>query len=122
MSFQDEEVTSAGRRARLRTVQPVEPATDDLHVLYGRLMAACARNEQTAARIERKVDELLPFARDVMQMRRDWDADREQLVHGASQKAAAHSSNRMAALLGALFTLYEVSAPYLHDLWRMFHK
>jgi hypothetical protein len=98
------------------------PDAADLHELVGQLMAAASKNAQSAARIERKVDELMPFARDVLQMRRDWDQDRDKLVHGASTKAAEHSSNRMAALLGTLFTLYELSSPYLREVWRMFHK
>jgi hypothetical protein len=113
----DDEITKSGNaRKRLRSVDGVDPDTDDLRVLYGRLMAACARNEQTAVRLERKVDELMPFASDVLQMRRDWDADRDALVHGASKRAANHSSNRMAALMGALFTLYELTSPYVRDL------
>ena len=44
-------------------------------------------------------------------------------MHTASSKAATHTSNRLAALLGALAILYTEAAPVLHALWRqIFHR
>lgn len=91
----------------------------DVHEYLGQVMTQTARTA-------RKVDELdttvRGIATELRGMRDDLDHDRKSLVHGAATKASAHASNRMAGLLGALFVLYTESAPYLHELWRMFHK
>jgi len=87
----------------------------DLHETVGRLMAGMAR-------LERKVDALRPLATEVHQLRQDIEEDRGALVTGASKTAAKHSSNRLAILMGALFSLYEVSAPALHEIWRQIHQ
>lgn len=60
--------------------------------------------------------------RELTQLRKDIELDRGALVAGASSQAAKHSSNRTAALMGTLFTLYEISSPYLHELWRLVHQ
>lgn len=113
MVFSDEEPTRS--RMLPRAVPSAPPTDGDLAELVGQLLTATAR-------LQSDVNELKPILSEVRQLRKEIDDDRHALVHGASSSAARHSSNRMAALMGALFTLYEVSAPYLHDLWRMVHK
>lgn len=111
--YPDEETTRAGLRPPLRVVS-APPQADELETL-GQLMAAVAR-------LETGVAELKTLPSEVRMLRDEIRQDRDALVHGASHQAATHSSNRMAALMGALFTLYEVAAPYLHDLWRLIRK
>ena len=114
MSYPDEETTRGDLRRPLRAVS-LPPAADELHTL-GLVMAATAR-------IETRLRDLETLPSEVRLLREEIAKDRKELVHGASKHAANHSSNRMAALMGALFTLYEVSAPYLRDLWHMLvHK
>ncbi len=113
MSYHDEELTRGPLRPPLRAVsQP--PESDELHTL-GLLMAATAR-------IETRLRDLETLPREVHQLRNEIRDDRAALVHGASKHAANHSSNRLAALMTALFTLYEISSPYLRELWAMVRK
>lgn len=111
------ERTAPGARASkvLRTASSQPPEAGDVHELLGQMMAGLAR-------LERKVDELLPLRREVHQLRRDVELDRKALVNGASSKAAKHSSNRMAVLVGALFAAYEAASPVLHEIWKGLHK
>jgi hypothetical protein len=106
----DEEPTRGNLRPPLRAVS-VPPPFDEAETL-GQLMAATAR-------IETRLRDLETLPREVRALRDEIRLDRDALVHGASKHAATHSSNRMAALLGALFTVYEIAAPYLSH-W--FHK
>ncbi len=112
---EDEEHTRDDLRRPLRAVS-LAPEADELELL-GRVMATTARLEAAVARLEVRVSSLAMLPSEVRSLRDEILEDREALVHGASKHAANHSSNRMAALMGALFTLYEVSSPYLRDLF-----
>ena len=48
--------------------------------------------------------------------------ERKKEIKDATVKAATHGSNRLALLLGALVTLYEIAAPVLHDLAKWVHQ
>jgi hypothetical protein len=123
--WNDEETTRNGLARPLHAVPPAPesaPPDADLHQLVGRLMAACSKLETNCARLERKVDELTTLPGEVAGLRADIEKDRKVIIHDASAKTAAHTSNRMAALLGALFTVYEIASPYFHGIWGMFHK
>ncbi len=115
MSFHDEEITRGGLRplAPLRAVS--EPPQSDELVMLGQLM-------RSVAKLQTDVDTLKTLPSEVRSLRDEIRLDRDALVHGASKHAANHSSNRMAALMGALFTLYEISSPYLHELVKWVHK
>ena len=52
-------------------------------------------------------------------MRRDIELDRTALVRGASRRAAARSSNRMAALIGMLYLLAEHVWPFVNAFWKV---
>jgi hypothetical protein len=121
VSFHDEEITrGGGLRAPLRAVsQP--PESDDL-VNLGQVMTAVVGLQVRTARMDQRLRTLATLPSEVHALRQEIQDDRHALVTGASKHAAAHSSNRMAALMGALFTLYEIAGPYLHDLWRMVRK
>ena len=104
----DEENTATTGRALPRrgpipnVARPVPGSsalTQDVHELLGLLMASVAR-------LETKHAELAPLAGEVAQLRRDIELDRGDLVHDASKSAAKHSSNRLAILMGALFSMY----------------
>jgi outer membrane murein-binding lipoprotein Lpp len=116
-----DETTSSGRLRALKLAERPEPV-DDLHVAVGQLMASVAKLTTTVSRLDARVAELVPLSAEVTQLRRDVEIDRGDLVHGASTTAARHSSNRLAILMGTLFSLYEVSAPYLREVWRAIHQ
>lgn len=82
----------------------------------GRLMAGQARADR---KIEALTLDVQTLTREVHQTGKTVQADRGALAH----ETAKHSSNRMAALMGALFTLYEITSPYLREIWRqVFHR
>jgi hypothetical protein len=110
VSYHDEEPTRAPLRPPLRAVS-APPQADELHTL-GLVMAATAR-------IETRLRDLETLPSEVRALRAEIRDDRDALVHGASKHAANHSSNRLAALMTALFTLYELSSPYLRELWAL---
>lgn len=136
--FREDEVTKtglprAGTPARVLRVAPVvpsdPPAADQLPELVGQLMAVCASLQTTCtalqascSALDTKIAALATLPSEVSALRRDVDEDRKDLVHDSSKSAATHTSNRMAALLGALFTVYEIASPYFHGIWSMFHK
>lgn len=95
------------------------PLPDDVHEAQGVLMAAIARHGRHLDNMKR---ELGMIRTEVTGMRKDLELDRGELVAGASHSAAKRASNRVGVLMGGLFGLYEVTAPYLHELWRLVHK
>ena len=114
---QREEDTSSGL-----PLSSMPPLPDDVHEALGVLMGAVARHGRHLDGIKR---DLGTMKTEVIGMRKDIELDRGALVqdasHQAATKAAKHSSNRMAALMGTLFTLYEMTSPYIHELWRWLH-
>ncbi len=111
--FDDEEPTNAAHRPGVvRRLHSAPKLQDDEVETLGLVMGGLA---------SLKTD-VQTLGSEVAALRRDIELDRRALVHGASTKAAAHTSNRMAALMGALFTVYEIAAPYWPGIRGMFHK
>ncbi len=94
----------------------IPPLAEDRDEALGQMMGVLARQGRHLQLVKR---ELGLLRTEVTGLRKDIGEDRDELVNGASKQAAKHSSNRMAALMGALFTLYELSSPYLHELVRL---
>lgn len=111
-SWNGDEDTGNETPSASRIVRSVPPSDDDLYTNLGKVMAR-------AARTDRKVTTL---ASDFAELRRELAEDRGELVKGASRSAAKHSSNRLAVIMAALFSLYEVTAPYVHDIWKAMHQ
>jgi hypothetical protein len=109
----DEELTRSGfpRATPLRVVSD-PPPDDSPEYRHGQMMGAIGR-------LQTAVDELRTLPSEVRALRAEIRDDRSALVNGASKHASTHTSNRMAALLGALFTLYEIAGPALREVWRM---
>jgi len=95
------------------------PLPSDVHEALGVLMAATARNGRHIASLKRDMGVVRT---EVTGLRKDLAEDRSELVKDTSHAAAKKSSNRAAVLFGTLFTVYEVTSPYLHELWRLVHK
>ena len=116
-AFADEETTRAGVPKLVPRAVP--PLSSDVHEAIGQLMA------ETVAQ-GRRVDVLVVtvdgFENMLLTTLAKLERDREGIVHTASTKAATHTSNRLAALLGALAILYTEAAPILHELWRSLHR
>lgn len=108
----EENTSAASPSSKLRTVPPID---GDLHELIGQVMAS-------QARLERKIADFATLPSEVAALRRDIELDRGDLVHGASTSAASKSSNRLALLMGALFSLYEVSSPVVAQIWKALHQ
>lgn len=117
MSFA-EEPTRPGLR-QLRAVSDPPAFDGDTHELVGKLLAETI---QLRAGHNQLVTQLQLNTAEISQLRRDLELDRKELVHSSARGAATHTSNRMAALLGALFVVYEQAAPYLAQLWHWVHK
>jgi hypothetical protein len=118
MAFDED--TRGGLRPRPITRLPTDPRlSDDTHEAIGQVMSEVMKVGRvvTAMRVD-----LDTQARELNGLRRDLEDDRTELVKGSSRKAATHTSNRMAMLLGTLFVLYEQAAPVLHELWKGLHK
>lgn len=81
------------------------PADDDSTL--GMLMRQTVNNTQSVQALRLDFDVL---AREVRQSNRA----QPDIV----SSSAARASNRLAVLMGSLFTLYEISAPYLREFWR----
>lgn len=113
---EDEPVTRPGTpSSHLRAAQTISstpPPSGDVLVVVGQLMAAVAR-------LDRKVNDLLPLVHEVYTLRQDLEENRHHLVHDSSKLAARKSSNRMALIVGGLFAAYESAAPVIHELWRV---
>ncbi len=106
----EEEATKGGTPARV--VRMVPQLSSDLHEAMGQVMAETVRQGRRVDAFEEKIDDVLA----------ELKRRQPELVHSVSKTSAAHTSNRMAALLGALFVLYTEAAPYLHELWKMVHR
>jgi len=94
------------------------PLASDVHEALGQLMAGTARNGRHIATLKRDYGVLRT---EIVGMRKDLEQDRGVLVDASSKAAAKRTSNRTAALMGTLFTVYELLSPYLHELWRLAH-
>jgi hypothetical protein len=94
------------------------PLSDDVHEALGQIMGTCARHGRHLQAVK---TQLGTMQTELVGMRKDIELDRGALVEGASHTAAKRSSNRMAALMGCFFTLYEIASPYLHEMAKWLH-
>lgn len=97
---------------KLRAVESVPPKS--LEELVGELMAATAKNTATVRSLAVEVGTL---SRELGAHTREAQ-DRSSKLSEVTKKAATQGSNRLAMLLTALVTVYEISAPALHELAR----
>ena len=119
--YDDERPTSGGS-SRLRSVQSVvtapppagssEPKSNE--ELIGEMMAAVAANTSSVTNLAEQVN---LFGRELGAHIRAADTRTDEV-----KAAAKHGSNRLALLFGALVTLYELTAPYLHDIAKVLHQ
>lgn len=103
----------------LRAVGPVSeapPAT--LEELVGQMMAATAQNTRVIEALSVQVGTLTARLGEHMQEA----TQHKDEIKAVTTKAAAHGSNRLALLLGALVTIYEIAAPALHELAKWVHQ
>lgn len=98
---------------RLPVSEPV--LSDDTHEAVGQVMSEVMKIGRAVSTMR---TDLETQARELNGIRRDLEEDRAELVKGSSHKAATHTSNRMAMLLGTLFVLYEEASPVLRELVR----
>lgn len=116
-SFPDERPTRP-TSAKLRAVAEVSAAPKTTDELLGELMAATVQHSAVIEALSVQVGSL----------EGKWAAHAETVeaqkkeIKEATVKAATHGSNRLALLLGALVTLYEIAAPVLHDLAKWVHQ
>lgn len=96
-----------------RAAESVPPDDDST---LGMLMRQTVQN--TAAIQAMKAD-MTTLVREWRVHQKGIDEDRPVLA----SDSAKHASNRIAVLMGSLFTLYEVTAPYLREVFRqVFHR
>lgn len=86
-----------------------EPEDDDSTV--GMLMRQTVNNTNAIKSLQL---ELRVLTREIHQGTLAAAEDRSSIAAGS----AKHASNRLAMLLGGLFSLYEISSPYLREIWR----
>lgn len=110
-AFAEAEETTRGGVPRV-VPRTVPALSEDAHEALGQIMRETVRQG-------RQLDAFGTTLTDALaEMRKE----RPALAHTVGQRAATHTSNRMAALLGALFVLYSEAAPVLHELWRSLHR
>ncbi len=102
---------------------PVHSQHPDHDRSMGQLMAAVAAMQSTVTTIKASVSDL---ASGVEKIRDDVNVDRGDLVKSSSTKAAARSSNRMAAAVSGLFVAWEVIGPFarqlISEIYKMTHQ
>lgn len=107
--FEEERPTGRFHSSSRMPVSAPPPPPPDDDTTLGLLMTAVTRLERTVGSLSVDVGTL---TREVTQLGKDAKEERPKLV----KHAAANTSNRMALLLGALFTLWEAAAPILHAI------
>lgn len=93
------------RESLKQQVAAARPVDDD--TALGMLMRQTVRNTNAVGQLRVDFDVL---AREVRQSQR---AQPESI-----QTSAKHASNRMAVLMGSLFTIYEVTSPWVREFFR----
>lgn len=93
--------------------------SNDLHEALGQVMVETVK---LGRRVDGLAQQIETQARELNGARRDIELDRRALVRGASRSAATRAGNRVAALMGTLFIVYEQAAPFLRALWRGLHR
>lgn len=103
----------------LRVVSPSSEAPPaSLEELVGQLMAATAQNTRVIEALNVQIGTLTGKLTAHMEA----SSERHEDIKSVTTKAAAHGSNRLALLLGALVTIYEIAAPALHELAKWVHQ
>lgn len=107
--------------SKLRAVSAVvdsEPPAPTLDQLVGQLMAATAQNTKVIEALSANVGSLTGQ----LTAHIEGAGERKAEIKQVTTQAAAHGSNRLALLLGALVTVYEIAAPALHELAKWVHQ
>jgi hypothetical protein len=126
--FEDERPTRP-TQPKLRAVAPTAPASEtrelaanadplSLEELIGKCMAATNQNTAVVEALSVQVGVLTTK----LEQHSQASDQRRDEIKQATVKAAAHGSNRLALLLGALVTVYEVASPILHELAKWVHQ
>lgn len=117
--FTQAERVTRGDSSALRVVSPVSDAPPaSLEELVGKLMAATEQNTRVVEALSVQIGVLGVKLDDHLQLANEQHED----LKVVTTKAAAHGSNRLALLLGALVTIYEIAAPALHELAQWVHR
>lgn len=114
--FPDAERPTRPTSSRLRAVESAEPRTTD--ELLGQVMAATAEHTKVLEALSVQLGDLTRR----FEEHSDASIARKDEIKEATTKAASHGSNRLALLLGALVTIYEIAAPALHELAKWVHQ
>jgi hypothetical protein len=120
----DEETTRAGVPKLVSRAVPA--LSSDLHESMGQVMAETVsqgrRLDVLSRTVAAQTGAITGLENMLCAALAKQDRERSAIVQTASTKAATHTSNRLAALLGALAILYTEAAPILHELWRSLHQ
>lgn len=112
---------------KLRPLQPsnsgMAPAgqtrvPESLEEIIGALMATTAENTRVIEALAVQVGSLTGK----LDAHSEASEHRKTEIKDATTKAAVHGSNRLALLMGALITVYEIAAPFLHEMAQWGHK
>lgn len=124
-NFEEDEKPTQTGSSRLRALRLTDPPVlqppsepKSVEELIGELMAVTVSNTSSVNNLSEQVNLL---SRELGQHVRDQTHKTDEIKE-TTNKAARHGSNRLALLMGALFTLYEVTAPWLHELAQMVRK
>jgi hypothetical protein len=96
---------------RSLSLQAQASKVEDDDSTLGMLMRQTVNNTRAIEELHTSINTL---SREVRQQTRGIESDRPILA----KDAAKSSSNRLAVMMGALFTVYEVTAPYVREIWR----
>ncbi len=113
-----ERPTRADSSAALRAVAPVNEEPASLEELVGKLMRKTAANTEVLEALNVQIGTLTGK----LTAHIEDSGKRHEDIKAVTTQAAAHGSNRLALLLGALVTIYEIAAPALHELAKWVHQ
>ncbi len=114
---------------KLRPVQPstsgmapagtaYDNAPQSLEEIVGQLMATTAENTRVIEALAVSVGSLTGK----LDAHAEASEKRKTEIKEATVKAAAHGSNRLALLMGALITVWEIASPFLHEMAKWVHQ
>ncbi len=97
---------------------PAGTAPKSLEEIVGELMTATVQNTAVIEALAVQVGSL----DGKWQAHAEASERRKTEIKDATTRAAAHGSNRLALLMGALITVYEIASPFLHEMAKLVHK
>lgn len=107
--------TPSARSPVASSFPPSAPERSDRDVLLGQLLAATARQERA---VNSLTTELGVLRRELTQHSKTLEDDQRERLSTAKH-ASKLTSERMAALLGTLFVLWQEASPVVHEVVRM---